>query len=183
MFESVLDDPRLGEESHQAEGTAARAQKAGRGRRPFGSNLPTVATMPAWNRGSPSFPISPSRCGAGYVFSVVTEGRIPVWGGAAIAYIVVLIYVYIYKSGVMGVGWTNPSRELSETRHRLTGLDSNGRLPRWSPHTCPEEEARRLASPAGPKAGLLRLLTGAVETHVLRGRPGGESTVSCSACE
>jgi len=43
--------------------------------------------------------------GAGYVFSVVTEGRIPVWGGAAIAYGVVLLYVF--KSGVMGVAWTN----------------------------------------------------------------------------
>jgi SSS family solute:Na+ symporter len=43
--------------------------------------------------------------GAGYVFSVVTEGRIPVWGGAAIAYLVVLVYVF--RSGVMGVAWTN----------------------------------------------------------------------------
>ncbi len=43
--------------------------------------------------------------GAGYVFSVVTEGRIAPWLGAAIAYGVVLIYVY--ASGVMGVGWTN----------------------------------------------------------------------------
>lgn len=43
--------------------------------------------------------------GAGYVFSVVTEGRMPTWAGAAIAYGVVLIYVF--KSGVMGVAWTN----------------------------------------------------------------------------
>jgi len=43
--------------------------------------------------------------GAGYVFDVVTEGRIPPAAGAAIAYGVVLIYVY--TSGVMGVGWTN----------------------------------------------------------------------------
>ena len=43
--------------------------------------------------------------GAGYVFEVVTEGRVPAWLGAAIAYGVVLIYVY--GSGVMGVGWTN----------------------------------------------------------------------------
>ena len=43
--------------------------------------------------------------GAGYVFNIVTEGRIPVWAGAAIAYAVVLIYVF--KSGVMGVAWTN----------------------------------------------------------------------------
>ena len=43
--------------------------------------------------------------GAGYVFNVVTEGRMPVWAGAAIAYGVVLVYVF--KSGVMGVAWTN----------------------------------------------------------------------------
>jgi len=43
--------------------------------------------------------------GAGYVFSVVTEGRVPVWAGAAIAYSAVLIYVW--RSGVMGVAWTN----------------------------------------------------------------------------
>lgn len=43
--------------------------------------------------------------GAGYVFSVVTEGRVPEWAGSAIAYAVVLIYVF--RSGVLGVGWTN----------------------------------------------------------------------------
>lgn len=43
--------------------------------------------------------------GAGYVFSVVTEGRIPTWGGAAIAYAVVLLYVF--QSGVMAVAWTH----------------------------------------------------------------------------
>jgi SSS family solute:Na+ symporter len=43
--------------------------------------------------------------GAGYVFNVVTEGRIPIWAGAAIAYGVVLAYVF--RSGVMGVAWTN----------------------------------------------------------------------------
>lgn len=43
--------------------------------------------------------------GAGYVFSVVTEGRVPMWGGSAIAYGAVLIYVF--RSGVMGVAWTN----------------------------------------------------------------------------
>lgn len=43
--------------------------------------------------------------GAGYVFDVVTEGRVPTWAGAAIAYGVVLIYVF--RSGLMGVGWTN----------------------------------------------------------------------------
>ena len=43
--------------------------------------------------------------GAGYVFSTVTEGRVPEWAGAAIAYGIVLIYVF--KSGVTGIGWTN----------------------------------------------------------------------------
>lgn len=43
--------------------------------------------------------------GAGYVLSVVTEGRVPEWAGAAIAYAVVLTYVFF--SGVMAVGWTN----------------------------------------------------------------------------
>lgn len=43
--------------------------------------------------------------GAGYVFNVVTEGRVAPWIGALIAYAVVLVYVY--SSGVMGVGWTN----------------------------------------------------------------------------
>ncbi len=43
--------------------------------------------------------------GAGYVFAVVTEGRMPEWAGAALAYGVVLIYVV--RSGVVGVGWTN----------------------------------------------------------------------------
>ncbi|MFQ5678350.1 MAG: sodium:solute symporter [Gemmatimonadota bacterium] len=43
--------------------------------------------------------------GAGYVFTVVTEGRVPEWAGAAIAYGVVLTYVFF--SGVMAVGWTN----------------------------------------------------------------------------
>ncbi len=43
--------------------------------------------------------------GAGYVFSVVTEGRLSNAAGAAIAYGVVLIYVF--RSGVMGVAWTN----------------------------------------------------------------------------
>ncbi len=43
--------------------------------------------------------------GAGYVFSVVTEGRMPVWAGAGVTYGVVLLYVF--RSGVMGVAWTN----------------------------------------------------------------------------
>jgi SSS family solute:Na+ symporter len=43
--------------------------------------------------------------GAGYVFEVLTRGHVPFWAGAALAYVVVLIYVF--KSGVMGVGWTN----------------------------------------------------------------------------
>ncbi len=43
--------------------------------------------------------------GAGYVLTVISEGAIPEWMGAGIAYLVVLIYVFF--SGVMGVGWTN----------------------------------------------------------------------------
>ncbi len=43
--------------------------------------------------------------GAGLVLNTISEGAIPVWLGAGIAYIVVLIYVFY--SGVMGVGWTN----------------------------------------------------------------------------
>jgi SSS family solute:Na+ symporter len=43
--------------------------------------------------------------GAGIVFEQVTDGHIKLWLGAAIAYGVVLTYVW--KSGVMGVGWTN----------------------------------------------------------------------------
>ena len=43
--------------------------------------------------------------GAGYVITTISEGAIPQWLGAGIAYLVVLLYVYF--SGVMGVGWTN----------------------------------------------------------------------------
>ncbi|UCG84796.1 MAG: sodium:solute symporter family protein [Gemmatimonadota bacterium] len=43
--------------------------------------------------------------GAGIVFQQVTDGHVPLPAGAAIAYGVVLIYVW--RSGVMGVGWTN----------------------------------------------------------------------------
>lgn len=43
--------------------------------------------------------------GAGIVFEQVTAGHVPQWLGAAIAYGVVLTYVWY--SGVMGVGWTN----------------------------------------------------------------------------
>ena len=43
--------------------------------------------------------------GAGYVLNVVSEGRISRDVGAAIVYGVVLIYVL--RSGVLGVGWTN----------------------------------------------------------------------------
>ena len=44
--------------------------------------------------------------GAGLVMNTISDGVIPVWLGAGIAYLVVLIYVFF--SGVMGVGWTNP---------------------------------------------------------------------------
>jgi solute:Na+ symporter, SSS family len=43
--------------------------------------------------------------GAGYVLNVISEGIIPYWAGAGITYLVVLIYVFF--SGVMGVGWSN----------------------------------------------------------------------------
>jgi solute:Na+ symporter, SSS family len=43
--------------------------------------------------------------GAGYVLNVISEGMIPFWLGAGFTYLVVLIYVYF--SGVMGVGWSN----------------------------------------------------------------------------
>jgi len=43
--------------------------------------------------------------GAGLVLSATTEGRIPEQWGSAIVYSVVLLYVL--KSGVLGVGWTN----------------------------------------------------------------------------
>lgn len=43
--------------------------------------------------------------GAGYVVETVTGGDVPSWVGAGVVYAVVLIYVL--KSGVLGVGWTN----------------------------------------------------------------------------
>jgi SSS family solute:Na+ symporter len=43
--------------------------------------------------------------GAGLVLNVVTRGAVAEWLGAAVVYAVVLVYVW--KSGVLGVGWTN----------------------------------------------------------------------------
>ena len=43
--------------------------------------------------------------GAGYILAEISEGRIPAWAGAMIAYGIVMVYVL--KSGVMGVAWTN----------------------------------------------------------------------------
>lgn len=43
--------------------------------------------------------------GAGYILSVISDNRIPPWLGALVPYAVVMIYVL--RSGVMGVGWTN----------------------------------------------------------------------------
>lgn len=43
--------------------------------------------------------------GAGIVIAQVTDGHVPQWLGAALAYTVVLAYVW--HSGVIGVGWTN----------------------------------------------------------------------------
>lgn len=43
--------------------------------------------------------------GAGLVIEAVTDGHIPLWAGAALAYGIVMIYVL--SSGVAAVGWTN----------------------------------------------------------------------------
>ena len=43
--------------------------------------------------------------GAGIVIEAVTDGHIPLWIGAALAYGIVIIYVLV--SGVTAVGWTN----------------------------------------------------------------------------
>lgn len=43
--------------------------------------------------------------GAGIVIEAVTDGNIPLWAGAAVAYGIVTIYVLF--SGVAAVGWTN----------------------------------------------------------------------------
>jgi SSS family solute:Na+ symporter len=43
--------------------------------------------------------------GAGYILETISQGRIPFWLGALVTYLVVLVYVF--TSGVMGIGWTN----------------------------------------------------------------------------
>ena len=43
--------------------------------------------------------------GAGYILESVTRGSIPEWVGSAVVYGVVMVYVL--RSGVLGVGWTN----------------------------------------------------------------------------
>jgi solute:Na+ symporter, SSS family len=43
--------------------------------------------------------------GAGIVIEAVTDGMVPLWAGAAVAYGIVLVYVLV--SGVSAVGWTN----------------------------------------------------------------------------
>lgn len=43
--------------------------------------------------------------GAGFILEVVSGGRIPIWAGALLTYTVVTVYVF--HSGVMGVGWTS----------------------------------------------------------------------------
>ena len=43
--------------------------------------------------------------GSAYVFEIASEGRIPFWAGALIAYVVVVLYVFY--GGVRGVAWTN----------------------------------------------------------------------------
>ena len=48
--------------------------------------------------------------GAGLVLNTISDGAIPYWLGAAMAYGVVLLYVFF--SGVMGVGWTNTFQDI-----------------------------------------------------------------------
>jgi SSS family solute:Na+ symporter len=43
--------------------------------------------------------------GMGYVMEVTTGGVVPFWLGALVAYMVVMVYVFL--GGVRGVGWTN----------------------------------------------------------------------------
>lgn len=43
--------------------------------------------------------------GAGIVIEAVTDGHVPLWLGALVAYGIVIVYVLV--SGVMAVGWTN----------------------------------------------------------------------------
>lgn len=43
--------------------------------------------------------------GAGYLLSTISEGHVPQWLGALVAYGVVLVYVF--ASGMMAIGWTN----------------------------------------------------------------------------
>ncbi|QYJ16146.1 putative symporter YodF [Rubrobacter xylanophilus DSM 9941] len=43
--------------------------------------------------------------GAGYLFRAATDGNVPFWLGALAAFVIVTIYVYV--SGLRGIGWTN----------------------------------------------------------------------------
>mgnify|MGYP006278853189 FL=1 len=43
--------------------------------------------------------------GAGFILETISNGFVPQWAGALVAYGVVLVYVF--TSGVMGIGWTN----------------------------------------------------------------------------
>jgi len=43
--------------------------------------------------------------GAGYILATISDGRVPEWLGALVTYGVVLVYVF--TSGVIGIGWTN----------------------------------------------------------------------------
>ena len=43
--------------------------------------------------------------GAGYILATISDGRVPEWLGALVTYGVVVVYVF--TSGVMGIGWTN----------------------------------------------------------------------------
>ncbi|MGI8912147.1 MAG: sodium:solute symporter family protein [Rubrobacteraceae bacterium] len=43
--------------------------------------------------------------GAGYLFEAATNGNVPFWLGALAAFVIVTVYVY--ASGLRGIGWTN----------------------------------------------------------------------------
>jgi len=45
--------------------------------------------------------------GAGYVLNVISEGLIPYWAGAGAGATYIIVLIYVYFSGVMGVGWSN----------------------------------------------------------------------------
>jgi len=111
--------------------------------------------------------------GAGYVLSSVTRDAVPVWAGAAAVYGVVLLYVV--RSGVIGVGWTNTFQGILmmalawglERRmlrfNRVEGLSAGlyGEIP-LSPRTV-LSASTRLGTGDGEPYGTLRLRHGPSE--------------------